>query len=91
MGVPTFNPTENALKFTIYDDILRLWQKVKYLAKFSPSDTELFYCSPSIECAVPHKWRRASKGLERDLELVFGNTLSHERVFLWIISLTWRI
>ena len=27
MDVPTFNSTENALKFIVYNYILRLWQK----------------------------------------------------------------
>ena len=42
IGVPTFNSTENALTFTIYDCILRIWPpKVFYLTKVSPLDVEL--------------------------------------------------
>ena len=42
MGVPTFNSTEKALTFTIYDCILRIRpKKVCYLKKVSPLDVEL--------------------------------------------------
>ena len=43
MGVLTFNSTEKALTFTIYDCILRIRsKKVCYLTKVSPLDVELF-------------------------------------------------
>ena len=42
MGVPTFNSTEKALTFTIYDCILRIpSNKVCYLTKVSPLNVEL--------------------------------------------------
>ena len=42
MGIPTFNSTEKALTFTIYDCILRIWpKKVCYLTKVRPLDVEL--------------------------------------------------
>ena len=42
MGVPTFNSTEKALTFTIYDCILRIRPKRCFLTKVSPLDVELF-------------------------------------------------
>ena len=42
MGVPTFNSTEKALTFTIYDCILRIRpKKACYLTKVSSLDVEL--------------------------------------------------
>ena len=42
VGVPTFNSTEKALTFTIYDCIVRILpKKVCYLTKVSPLDVEL--------------------------------------------------
>ena len=64
MGVPTFNSTEKALTFIIYDCILRIRsKKVCYLTKVSPSDVELIWHAPSVECAVPVYRLTASKGL----------------------------
>ena len=64
MGVPTFNSTEKALTFTIYDCILRIRPKnVCYLTKVSPLDVDLIQHAPSVECAVPVYRLMASKGL----------------------------
>ena len=60
MDVPTFNSTEKALTFTIYDCILRIRpKKMCYLTKVSPLDVELI----SVECAVPVYRLTTSKGL----------------------------
>ena len=77
MGVPTFNSTEKALIFTIYDCILRIRpKKMCYLMKVSPLDVELIQHAPSVECAVPVDRLTASKGLNF-VSLFSGNYCIH--------------
>ena len=60
MGIPTFNSTEKALTFIIYDCSLRIRsKKVCYLTKVRPLEDELIWHAPSVECAVPYTslWR----------------------------------
>ena len=62
-GVVTFNSTEKALTFTIYDCILRIRPKRCYLTKVSPLNVELIQHASSVECDVPVYRLTASKGL----------------------------
>ena len=51
MGVPTLNSTGKALKFTIYDYILRLWpKKGEIFYKINSLDEEFIYLATSAEC-----------------------------------------
>ena len=64
MCIPTFNSTEKALKFNIYDCILRLRpKKVWYLTKFIPLAAEFMYLATSAECSGPINRPTTVKGL----------------------------
>ena len=82
MGVPTFNSTEEALTFTIYDCILIIRpKKVCYLTKVSPLDVELIWHAPSVECAVLVYRLTASKGL-----IMFLRNLFYSFALAYILS-----
>ena len=64
MGVNTFNSTEIALKFIIYDCILRLRQKGVIFDEIYPFGRGVFFnLETSAECAGPINRLTAVKGL----------------------------
>ena len=79
MGVIAFNSTENALKFTTYNHILR--NMVWYLTTSIPLAAEFIYLATFVECAGLINRSMAVKRLEAEsMPLVWsGRTMSTKR------------